>query len=455
MRSKTIFRYSLLSALLGAYMTLPAISFGQESEADVVTRVTDSLMDYQRSGWHPRLKFNGNFALGHSENVPGNNNGTSVQLGTMLNATADYLGSRKNHEWTNSLLWELGYSKTPVVDVWIKSIDQIDFRTAYLYHLPKLQWAGPFFSLRLTTSLLPSYVVKSDPVREVRLGPGETIQDDGLGNPVNEAGTRYEIFNHGAGAKIDLTDAFAPLTLRQTLGMFAKPLTKSQITLDSRLGLGAWETFVQGGYLVEDDNDNWLALRQMEDSVQLGIELSVIANGMFREELLSYRLSALFMAPFADNMDNAPEGAKRINMEFEAALGVNVTKYVNISYSFKAYKQPFITGQDWQIQNSLLIGIGFDLIGNPPPVVEEAVPCDCSEEVATAVEEAKQSFASTNAEATVSSVEPAATEAESADPAVSEPSEDVMQETTDAGDSSDGAASSDVPADGNAADPAD
>lgn len=373
---------SFLTLLLVSATAIPNV-YAQEGSPELVSKISDDLVDYARPGWHPRLKLNANVALGQSKNVPGNTDGVSMQLGYLVNGTLDFLSENKSHEWTNALIWELGYSKTPVVDAWIKSMDTIDFRSSYLYHIPKVPWLGPFASFRLSTAMLPSYEVRSEPISTVKLKADESVQYDANGYHTDINGARLPVFAYDAGKKIKLTDGFAPLTLREILGMFAKPIERTEFNLDTRLGFGAWETFVQGGYILQDIDDTaFLELRQLQNIYQMGAELGITIDGMLHKELISYKLSALFMQPLGYKKATEDEwkgpDVEYMNREYEAMVGINLMEFLSINYSFKAYKQPLII-DEWQIQNNLMISIGFDLIGNPPPAPAEpeAEPCVC------------------------------------------------------------------------------
>ncbi|MBN2717978.1 MAG: hypothetical protein JXX14_19165 [Deltaproteobacteria bacterium] len=378
--TKRSFTVALLSSLL---MSITPGAFAQDIEPEYIPEITDTLVSSDHTGWHPRLRFNGNFSMAHSKNVPGSTEGTAMLFGALLNGTVDYLSPNESHEWTNALLWDLGYSKTPTIEPWIKSLDRLEYKTAYLYHFQRVRWLGPFFAFRVTTAMLPSYEVRADPVTAVRVAPGQTVSADGAGLPVDEAGNRVPFTNHGAEAKIDLTKRFAPTTLRETLGMFAKPLTKPTLQLDARLGIGAWETFVRNGVVLDDNGETpFLELVELEDSWQIGAELGAVLSGDLKEGLLNYSVSALFMQPFAHSESKGTDdlnGIELMNVEFEAALGVKLTKYLSINYGFKALKQSLIVDK-WQVQNNLLISIGFDLVGNPPPEAMET-PCDCTDAV--------------------------------------------------------------------------
>lgn len=402
-------------ALLTAIQLFAFDVAAQDVEAQLIPEISDNIVDYDRAGWHPRLKFNGTFSLGQSANVPGNTDGVSLQVGSLLHATADYLSRNQFHEWTNALIFNLGYSRTPVVDVWIKSMDTLEFKTAYLYHFPRINWVGSFFSFRVNTALLPAEEVRSEPVLFVRLHSGDQVSADVNGLPVDENGTPLPYGRRSAGSRIGLTDAFAPLTLRETLGIFAKPISETPFNLDTRLGIGAWETFTRGGYYLDDNDDTpFLELRKLQDSQQVGVELGIVANGMLRDDLLTYMVSALFMHPFYHSPDTEElKGIELMNMEFEAALGIKVSEYLSINYSFKALKQPLVIDA-FQIQNNLLISIGFDLIGNPPPK-SSGEGCDCADAVNAAREkwEAEKDAVDTTAPPPADPESPATSSSES------------------------------------------
>lgn len=340
-----------------------------------IPQTADGVDDSIGTGWHPFLKGAANFALGHSMNTPGNPDGLSLQFGYLIGAGADYLSPSKKHEWTNGLGMELQYGKTPVVDALIKSADQIDFRSAYFYHPAKLPQIGPFVSFRLTAPMLPADAVYAEAQNVVHLAQGEAQAFNDAGEPIDGDGNvvnadHESVSNYDSGERIPLTGAFAPLTLRESVGVFALPVDKPTVKFDARLGFGAWETFVRNGYYVEDNaaTADLVELRQMQDSVQIGPELGMILSGAAKE-ILTYRASALFMQPVyhrQGKQESTIEGIDLMNMEFEVGLGVKITKYMAVNYTFKAYRQPLIINE-WQIQNNLLFSVGFAIPEPPPP----------------------------------------------------------------------------------------
>ncbi|MBN2526504.1 MAG: hypothetical protein JXR76_08920 [Deltaproteobacteria bacterium] len=364
--AKSLFRIFFIFLSI-AMVSSSVMAQDEAPTPELLPEISDNIVDYQRPGWHPRLKFNGNFQLGQSKDVPGNTDGVTLQVGSLLHATADYLSPDQNHEWTNMLHWDLGYSRTPVVDEWIKSMDRLEFETAYLYHFSAVRWMGPMYRLRMGTSLLPAYEVRSFATAVVKLDDNDVP---------------HGLRNYAEGTRIPLTDAFAPLTLRQMLGLFARPVSKTAFRLDSNLGLGMWKTWTRGGYVLDDIEDtDALELRRIDNPFQMGAEAEVKISGELKENLVSYAAGGMLMYPFYSDKDDTTDlsGAEKMNRELFVTLGVNVTEYLSINYTFKAMKYPLIIDKV-QIQNSLLLSVGFDLIGNPPPVPPDA-PCDCADAI--------------------------------------------------------------------------
>ena len=365
------------------FLAVGSIVSAQETGPKVILKNAEGVDKSKGTGWHPHLKVAGNMALGQSKNTPGTPDGVSLQLGYIIGANLDYLSPSQKHEWANALGLELAYTRTPVVDAFVKSVDRIDFRSAYLFHIPRVPWLGPFLAFRLSTPMLPAYLVRAEPTNvywlEVGAAPEDTNGDgvledeDGVAIDVNHP----EVTTYQAGRRIKLTKELAPLTIRESAGLFAIPIDKPWLKLDARLGFGAWETFVRNGFVVEDNGDtaDIFELRRMQDSVQLGPELGVILTGAVKENL-TYSLSALLMQPVYHNAETGLNGSELLNVELEAKLGVKVTKYVSIDYSFKAYRQPLIV-DEWQIQNNLLVSIGFELPAPPAPTpaCPPAPPC--------------------------------------------------------------------------------
>jgi hypothetical protein len=378
--------YLWTMALLLPSLLLPAAQArAQEGGPDYIPENAEGLKTDTKAGWHPRLKLSSNFATGQSQDVPGSPDGLSFQLGYLINGELNYLNQSGEHEWLNSLLLQLGYSRTPVVDAFVKSVDTIDLKSTYLYHIPVAPWFGPFVAFRLSTSMLRGYDVRGEDTQVLRLEVGEDLVDstsdgyalDANGVIIDPTSYPDRVDTIQAGKTIDLTGAFAPLTLRESTGLFAIPADSEPFRLDIRLGFGAWETFVGDGYVLEDDADtkDLLELRAMQDSVQVGPEFGVLVKGVV-EKKLTYNASALLMQPVAHSADTDLKGLELLNSEFEGVIGFRPWEFFSIDYSFKFYKQPLIVDA-WQIQNTVLFSLTLDIIGGPAPEPPPCPPCEC------------------------------------------------------------------------------
>ncbi len=366
---------TIVLALTFAASTALAQADG-DAQPDLVPDSSEGLDDGTQPGWHPLLRVSANLAVGHNKNVPGNPDGTNFNFGYLINGGLGYLNDTKEHEWANTLLWQLGYTRTPVVDAALKSMDVIDFKSTYLYHIPAVPWLGPFVAFRLSTAMLPGYDVRADDANVLKLRATEEQLFDDEDNLIDEDGNQITEFHESVetvsgGKKIDLTGAFAPLTLRESVGLFAIPVDKKAFKLDIRAGFGVWETFVRDGYVIEDNEktETLLELRQMQDTVQMGPELGINIKGLI-ETNVTYAFNALFMQPVYHTADTDLEGIDLLNIELEFLLGIKLWEWASIDYSFKAYKQPLIV-DDWQIQNGLLLSINFSIVE-----AEKSAPAD-------------------------------------------------------------------------------
>ncbi|MCK9461057.1 MAG: hypothetical protein M0R80_15595 [Proteobacteria bacterium] len=375
--------------VIAALVAVPGLAGAQE-DPTVIPESTDEMKTgAAESGWHPLLKAAANFSLSHTKGVPGTVDGVTVSFGYLINAGLGYLNDTKEHEWANTLLMQLSYNKTPAVDSLVKSLDVIDFKSSYLYHIPAVPWLGPFMSFRLTTPMLPGYDVRPTATNVLRLDNDEqlTFSEYDATRPVDAEGNAIDadhprVENMPANRQISLTGAFAPLTLKEAVGLFAMPIDKPEAKLDIRVGFGAWETFVRDGYYVDDNKDtvDLLELRQMQDAVQLGPEVGIGLTGTVRQ-MVTYGLNAQFMQPVYHNADTDLEGIELLNMEFGALLGVKVAEWMSVDYSFSAVKQPLLVDQ-WQIVNGLMISLTFNVVGGeapPPPPCPECPACPAAE----------------------------------------------------------------------------
>jgi hypothetical protein len=333
------------AVVLLAVLALAGLAWGQE-KADYVSDKPELKAEETKYGWSPLLKFSGTLALTQSRKMVGVQDGTNVNFGFALVSGLDYL-HRKGHQWSSTLDWQLNYLYTSNIDRVMKSLDQFAFQTAYLYHIPKAEYLGPFVSFTLKTSVFKGYEVRTS---------------DTSIRKVDKDGNLMRMTFVPARENIDLTTFFAPTTLRESLGFFGDLIDEKPVKLQLRAGVGAWEIFVRDGFRVGDDAATpELELVAMEDSVQFGSEFNAIVSGLILK-MVSYKLKLMIMYPFVHNVDTSLSGMDLMNVEIEYDIGVKITRWASLDYAFKAYHIPFIF-DGWQIQNGLFLTLTVGIFG--------------------------------------------------------------------------------------------
>ncbi len=337
---------TLGAAILLGSLLLSAPALAQDPPPDYVPDKVETVEEGRKPGWSPSLKASANVAFNHNRSVVGNADGQTWTLGTLVNGGLGFLSDNRHHELALDLNWNLGYTRTPIVDRFVKSQDELNLEAAYLYHFPSVEWLGAFASLRLKSSLLAGYAVDAADREIVRRSP---------------KGAEMERAVVPALEDIELTEPFAPTLLRESAGLFADLLDTTALKVQLRGGGGLWESFTQEGYVIADVEETpALELTQMEDVVQAGAELRLLASGTLRKAL-KYSLRAEVMYPIVNNADTDLEGMDLLNTEIEFLAGVKLAEWASLDYSLKAVKLPLVV-DEWQVQNGLLLSLTASIL---------------------------------------------------------------------------------------------
>lgn len=323
----------LLLALIGTSATAYAQT-APDYVPDAVVTAPDEVKTY---GWKPLLKVSANLAFGHSDNVVGMVDGATWTMGLLLNSGLSYQ-SESGHEWANTLNYQISFNKTPLLEDFVKNIDVFDFTSSYLYHIPGVTWFGPFASVTLKSSLFAGYDVRAVDTVYRKI-------------PVSGDPSLVPVL---AQEQFDLTNAFSPTQVRESIGVFADILDRKVIKFQTRTGVGAWEIFGRDGYILSDDAATpEVEVTQIEDSLQLGWELNAVAAGTYKE-YINYSAKANFMYPFIDNVDTPLSGMDLMNVETELLVGFKLAAWASLDYTLKVFKIPLVS-EEWQIQNGLML----------------------------------------------------------------------------------------------------
>ena len=293
--------------------------------------------DAKPAGWDPALVLGVSIALSSNSNFVGQPNGNSVTGGLNLLGRLDYL--KEKHDWRNTLKINEVFTKTPVIDEFVKTVDQLYFES--VYYLRVSENLGPFASFKLDTSILEG--------RDVRAAKVDYALD---GAPLATGQT-----------SIKLTGGFQPLSLKQAIGVFWSPLTSKALELDVRLGVGASEMFADGARILADDGAtaDVIELSSLKDVMQGGVVLGVEARGELEEGRVTYMAHAEVMTPFLNDDPSDRSAIDLTNVDIGAKIGFKLFSFASLDYELKLLRMPQLV-DSWQIQNSLLLTFSYALV---------------------------------------------------------------------------------------------
>ena len=298
----------------------------------------------KKDGLTGKLSLGTSISYTHNRNVVGSQDGSNFQLGLVLDGSTQY--TKGVHEWLNELSIKETFSKTPSIEPLLKTVDNLAFQSTYFIHFEKLDWLGPFVRFRLETPLFAG--------SDVRASDTDIIKINTDGTTANETVEAQK--------KISLTSSFAPLQLKEIIGVFANPISEAFFVLEAKLGVGSMQTFTQKGYVINDDDKTpELELKQLEDYVQLGVELELVLSGALAENI-NWVVAANFFQPAYVSVESVDhEGFEGMDITIDAKLSVKLAKWISLDYVLSAKRIPVIL-EEWQIQNGLLLTAGFDLL---------------------------------------------------------------------------------------------
>lgn len=300
----------------------------------------------KQDGWKASAKVGLTGSLSNNRMFVGAEDGTTVQVGGVLGFGASFESGQ--HRWENSLDLQLGGSKTPQIEKFVKSADVLDIKSTYFYTLESVDWFGGFGRLKGSTQILPTKAVRTEDYTVDRV--------DELGGPIDQTTV-------GAQNSIDVSGAFEPLLLRETLGVFANPFQDDAFSFKLKLGGAAQQIIGREGFVIsaEDPETNTITLKEIGTTSELGAELGLSSGGIIVKEVLTWKVEADFFQPLYTTSEVELSTIEQLNVELVIGLSLKAAKWLSIDYLFTTKRIPLILN-DWQVQNLLVLSAGFDLI---------------------------------------------------------------------------------------------
>ena len=314
----------------------------------------------REQGWVPGLAIGASFNLLDSRAVVGQQDGTTVTLGGAVDGSLEL--NAGIHEWRNTLSASAATARTPLTEEFVKTGDGLSVETIYLVHV--IEVFGPFARLAMDTQMFAASDVRATAVDYV---------------VSNLDGTTSEF----TGRRLALTEPFQPLTLKESLGVFVQPVRRLELELEARGGLGAQETFAEGGLAITDDEATAaLEVSEVDDNFQVGAELVINAWGFVDEaKRISYSAGFGVLFPFVTSA--LPDGDER-NLgqltSVEAKLGLNVKLFdwASLGYRLEAARMPLLV-DDWQVSNNLLLTLSAAFGSKAPAPPKPSSPPSSAE----------------------------------------------------------------------------
>jgi hypothetical protein len=267
-------------------------------------------------------------------------NGATYAFGLKFDGNATY---RKGfHEWRTIGSVNEIVARTPAFPQIIKSADAATLDSTYLYFVKP--WFGPFARFSAATPLFGGYDVRAAPTTY------EVTKADGtIDNATGYKNTK----------RINLTDPFRPLTMKETIGPFARPITSEKINIEARVGLGGLQTLADGQLLIKDNPDtaDKVEVITLSDVLQVGAEGSLETWGALYAKKITYKAGIGVLVPaWSNEKDVSP--VKFTSLDIGAAVSFKIVEWASLDYELKVIRQPQLADV-WQIRNGFLLTLGL------------------------------------------------------------------------------------------------
>jgi hypothetical protein len=225
----------------------------------------------------------------------------------------------------------------------------------YLYRFARFPWLGPFARVVLDTPILEGEDVRAERVT-YRVPRSDGTIDDLAGRTF-----------------LNLTQAFTPLTLKESIGAYGKPVDKPAVSVEARLGFGGMQIFAKDQLAVQDDDKTpEIEVVRLRDIIQAGLEATATVNGAFKGGKVTYKAGVEVLIPAVNNAqdDDDRNAGELTNVELLAALSFKLVSWASLDYEFRAVRKPQLLDK-FQIQNNLLLTFAYSFVHPKPPEPEK------------------------------------------------------------------------------------
>lgn len=339
-----LFAFALLLPLVTRAQVPPPPLEAVPDDVDAAVEGAKKAEAARKDGWALSARVGASGNLLHNRAVIGQVDGLTLQSGMVLGGAAALLHGQ--HEWQSAAGYELSVLKTPSIASILKAADNLEAKSLYLYRVPGLEWLGPFARVRGYTQIFPGYAVPAADTFVRRT----TVAGD------------VDVFLAPGQQSIDLTTWFEPIVIYESVGGYVRPLHEEWLSLNAKAGVGAQHVLAFGdGYVVADDAATpELEIKQLQTVHSAGLEVELEAKGAVLKDI-SYGLLATVYYPLVLSIDTDLDYVERVNVDVAGNLSYKLTDWLSADYVVKVRRVPLLLN-DWQIQNSILLTLGFHIL---------------------------------------------------------------------------------------------
>jgi len=288
-------------------------------------------------GWHLKIKPGATFTFNDSRSVAGQPDGYTLTFGLNFEMNLDYFKSP--HEWRLDLSITEAISKTPAIEEFFLSADNLYIESVYLYYF--YEWFGVYGRASLDVAMFPSFDLKGE------LTTWAITDLDG--NVVRRSGKSKE-----------LTDYFSPLKLKQGLGPFFRPISSEEVNVEILIGFGFREFFLKGDLIIDDDDTTSdIELITLDNQYKIGAENLNSVWGELWDKKISYKAYLELFYPFYEDPDpNSLSGGDLLSVDLGTRWSFKLFEWMSLVYELKVVRELTIV-DDWQVQNNLLLSFTY------------------------------------------------------------------------------------------------
>lgn len=289
-------------------------------------------------GWTKNANLGTNLSFSSSQDVVGQTDGTSQTYGLNLKAGANR--NTEQTEWRNDLFLVGATTKTPSVPRFVKSSDELKLATIYLYSLENYPKIGPYARAEAAAPVFKGEDVRSDVKTYRYLDTNRTVVD----------------------SSVRLTESLKPLTTKEAIGFFYKPVQRERLKIETRAGVAALQVSAAGQYSVKGVNSaGEVELNRLSDVNQAGLELGVSIKGL-ANTATTYEIGAESLTPIVNNKASGDDrdAIRLTNIDAFLKVSSHITSWATFGYDYKVKIQPQLVDRAQQI-HMLVINANYNL----------------------------------------------------------------------------------------------